>query len=135
MSIRQSKINFECIASRPKEVTSEVIHIVCKRLINNINPTKIVLFGSQVKSNPKKDSDIDLLIIIDSKNPVAKLKRRDRFSQIVRLFPHKGFGMDVIVLTENEVQRIVDENEGEWDLILEILKEGKTIYEQNSKNK
>jgi hypothetical protein len=75
-----------------------------------------------------------LLIIINSESPLASLKKRERFVKMMRLFPHRGFGLDIIVLTEPEVKTIIDENEGEWDLVLEILADGKTLYERRAEN-
>jgi predicted nucleotidyltransferase len=98
-------------------------------------PKKKVLFDSQVMGKAKKNSDLDLLVIIERHNPLAKLKRRDRYVEVLRLFQHKGFGLDAIVLTEDEVQKIINENEGEWDLILDILNQGKTLYEQKAETK
>ena len=51
------------------------------------------------------------------------------------LFQHKGFGLDAIVLTNSEIKKIIDENEGEWDLIIDIIKEGQTLYEKETKIK
>jgi len=132
MPITRPQINFDRLETRPKRVTPAVIHAVCRRIIDNVRPEKIVLFGSQAFGTAKRDSDLDLLVIIDSQNPLALLQKRDRYVEILRLFRHKGFGLDAIVVTDKEVQKLVDENEGEWDLILEILNEGKILYEQNA---
>ena len=51
------------------------------------------------------------------------------------MFPHKGFGLDAIVLTDGEAQELTDENEGEWDFVLEILHDGKTLYERKTEAK
>ncbi|MDZ7288578.1 MAG: nucleotidyltransferase domain-containing protein [candidate division KSB1 bacterium] len=126
------EFDFGRIETRPKQVTPEVIRAVCERIVDKVNPEKIVLFGSRAKGTASKYSDIDLLVIIDRKNPLALLKGRDRYGQILRLFPHRGFGLDVIVLTDEEVHNVINKNEGEWDLILEILNEGKTLYEQKA---
>ncbi len=60
------------------------------------------------------------------------MKTYDRYGEILRLFRYKGFGLDAIVVTNKEVQKLIDENEGEWDLILEILNEGQTRYDQKT---
>ncbi len=46
------------------------------------------------------------------------------------LFRYRSFGLDVIVLTRSEVQILIDTNEGEWDLVLEIVRQGKVLYER-----
>jgi len=128
----RSQINFDRLETRPKRVTPAVIHAVCQRIIDHVRPEKIILLGSQANGNAKKDSDLDLLIIVGSENPLAALKTHDRYGQVLRLFRYKGFGLDAIVVTNKEVQKLIDENEGEWDLILEILDEGKILYDQKT---
>lgn len=135
MSIAQPQIDFDSIKNRPLHVSDFVIKIVCDRIRKKYHPQKIILFGSQSKGTAIKDSDLDLFVIIDDANSLASLKQRDRYVQILRLFPHKGFGLDAIVLTDHEVKKLVAENEGEWDLILEIMKEGKTLYERKTEVK
>jgi len=128
----RAQIDFNSIENRPRRVTSKVIRAVCDRIVEKVRPQKIVLFGSHAKGVAAKDSDLDLLVIIDVANPLAPLKRRDRYGEILRLFRHRGFGLDVIVMTNKELEKIIDENEGEWNLILEILDEGRTLHEQKA---
>jgi predicted nucleotidyltransferase len=132
MSKAHAQIDFDSIENRPRRITPKVIRAVCDRIIEKVRPEKIVLFGSYAKGVATKDSDLDLLVIIDVANPLAALKRRDRYGEILRLFRHRGFGLDVIVMTNKELEKIIDENEGEWNLILEILDEGRTLHEQRA---
>jgi predicted nucleotidyltransferase len=120
----------DTIKGRKKRVTAAVIRAVCERLVQHINPNRIILFGSRANGTAHKDSDIDLLIVVDSANPLAALKTHDRYGQILSLFPHRGFGLDAFVFTDKEIETLANENEGEWDLILEILQEGKILYGQ-----
>lgn len=135
MPVSHTKIDFDSIEHRPFEVSEHVIKTICNRIVKTFHPQKIILFGSQSKGTARRNSDLDLLVIIDDENTLASLRRRDRYAQILRLFRHKGFGLDVIVLTDREVKKIIAENEGEWDLILEIIDEGKRLYERKSKIK
>jgi len=135
MATLQTKIDFDSIKHRPTQLSDYVIKTICDRIVNNFHPQKIILFGSHSKGTATKNSDLDLLVIIDDNNILAPLRRRDRYAQILRLFHHKGFGLDAIVLTDQEVKKLVTENEGEWDLILEIITEGKTIYERETEIK
>ncbi len=128
----ETKIDFDSLTDRPLAVSDAVIQAVCERIVNKIHPQKVILFGSHQKGSAARDSDLDLFVIIDDDHRLAQLKRRDRYSQILRLFRYKGFGLDVIVLTDREVKKMMAENEGEWDFILEILKEGKALYERTT---
>ncbi len=90
----------------------------------------MILFGSQARRRAAQDSDIDLFICLDNDHPFASLRRSERAIQVLNLFRYRSFGLDVIVLTLSEVQDLIRSNEGEWDLILEILQQGKVLYER-----
>lgn len=131
------KTSFNSGASKNRlqgELYPEIIKTMCDRIINRYYPDKIFLFGSQAQGTQCSDSDVDLLIIIDDTNPLALLKRRDRYGQILRLFQYKRFGLDAIVLTNQEVQKVFAENEGEWDFVLDIINNGINLYERTTKN-
>ena len=132
MQIKPTKINSDSIYNLPSQISNEIIWSFCEGIINYFHPLKIYLFGSYAKGDFTANSDLDLLVIIDDLNPLAFLKRRDRYSRILKVFPHKGFSLDAIVLTNKEIQKLINENEGEWDLIIEVLNEGKVLYEQET---
>ncbi|MGH7454207.1 MAG: nucleotidyltransferase domain-containing protein [bacterium] len=92
MPTARAQIDFDSIENRPRRVTPKVIRAVCGRIIEKVRPEKIVLLGSHAKGVATKDSDLDLLVIIDSANSLASLTRRDRYGEILRLFRHRGFG-------------------------------------------
>ncbi|MGH7599343.1 MAG: nucleotidyltransferase domain-containing protein [bacterium] len=127
----QTQFDFIRIDRRTKRVTPALLAAIRDRIVDHLHPEKIVLFGSRANGTATLDSDIDLLGILDDKHPLARVRRRDRFGAIQDLFHHRLFGLDAMVLTATEVEKIMDENEGEWDLVLEILDEGKILYEQN----
>jgi len=59
------------------------------------------------------------------------MRRNERAGKVLDLFRYRSFGLDVIVLTRTEVQDLLNTNEGEWDLVLEILDQGKSLYERH----
>jgi predicted nucleotidyltransferase len=120
---------FEHIDRRTKKVTPALISAVAQRIVQIIKPTRLVLFGSQAGSKIRPNSDIDLLICLPDHHPLASKRRVDRSAFVLDLFRYRSFSLDVILLTESEIQHLVRTNEGEWDLILEILDKGKTLYE------
>ena len=48
-------------------ILNEVVH----RLVEAVDPDRIVLFGSRARGDAHPDSDIDLLIIKDTDHPVT----------------------------------------------------------------
>ena len=130
MSMIQSPFDFDRIDRRTREITPDLIAAVKERVVQNLHPKKVVLFGSQANGTASQGSDIDLLVVLSDEHPLAALQCRDRFGEMLRLFRYRSFGLDAIILTDTEVQKLRDENEGEWDFVLEILDGGKTLYEQ-----
>ena len=93
--------------------------------INNIilsligtKPQKIVLFGSYAYGNPDPDSDIDLLVVVDTDKSFHQ-----RIQQLRPLLP-KNRPIDLIVLTPQEYQKAKGIN----SLVDEIDAKGKVIY-------
>jgi len=83
------------------------------------NPQKIMLFGSYAYGRPSSESDIDLLIIMNTS------LRFHKQSAIIRLALDKAFNvsfpMDIIVRDQDEIEKRV--KQGDF-FIKEILEEG-----------
>ena len=72
---------------------------ISMRIIKNINPEKIILFGSYAKGNYNEDSDLDLIIIKQSNLPKHK-----RGIEIRRLFYGLLVPIDLKVYTPEEFE-------------------------------
>ncbi len=127
-----SAFSFERIDERTKEVTPALICAVVECIVAALHPRQVILFGSQISGISRHGSDIDLLICLEDGHRLASLSSSQRASEVLNLFRYRSFGLDVIVLTEDELRHLRDTNEGEWDLVLEILEQGKVLYEQPS---
>ena len=83
------------------------------------NPQRIMLFGSYAYGRPSSESDIDLLIIMNTS------LRFHKQSAIIRLALDEAFNvsfpMDIIVRDQNEIEKRI--KQGDF-FISEILKEG-----------
>lgn len=86
--------------------------------LQSINPTKVILFGSYAYGKPHKDSDVDLLVVVDTNKNFHQ-----RVQQIRPLLPADK-AIDLIVLTPNEYQKAKTSN----SLVQEIESRGKVIY-------
>jgi len=131
----QPQFDFTRIDRRTQRVTPALMAAIRDRITENLHPEKIILFGSRANGTATPGSDVDLLIVLNDEHPLACVRRRDRFGVIQNLFRYRLFGLDAMVLTNGEVQKIKDENEGEWDLVLEILAEGLILYDRAQETK
>jgi len=83
------------------------------------NPQRIMLFGSYAYGRPSSESDIDLLIIMNTS------LRFHKQSAIIRLALDEAFNfsfpMDIIVRDQNEIEKRI--KQGDF-FIKEIIEEG-----------
>jgi predicted nucleotidyltransferase len=109
---------------RPKEI-NDYLNLVVERL-KAADPYKIVLFGSYAKGEAKPDSDIDLMVILETKDGADESKRNRNVTKLVRNIHYK-FGIDFIIYSKAEFER--SKERGNF-FIEAIERMGKTIYEK-----
>ncbi|MBI4745852.1 MAG: nucleotidyltransferase domain-containing protein [Deltaproteobacteria bacterium] len=96
----------------------DLIKAIAKRLKEQYGAKEVILFGSYAKGNPREDSDIDLLIISDSKERF--FERQATVRRLLRDLK-KRIPVSPIVLTPAEIQ---ERKKHEDQFINEILKTG-----------
>ena len=106
-------------------ITQTKIQKATQKIVDAIAPEKIILFGSFAYGKPTPDSDVDLLVIMESEqSPHA------RSAQISEILYPRPFPVDIIVRTPAEVnERLVI---GDY-FFYEILTKGKVLYERASR--
>jgi predicted nucleotidyltransferase len=103
-------------------VRKSLINIILKRLVANLDVVKVILFGSYVSGKVNKDSDLDLLIIINTREKGIK-----RYAMVSELLEPRKIPMDIIVKTPEELKRRTKLFD---PFIRNILKTGKVLYEK-----
>jgi predicted nucleotidyltransferase len=105
------------------KITPEIIEYIVNKIIYEIQPEKIILFGSYARGDFNSNSDVDLFIVKNGDESSRIMRRK-----IVSLFWGKKFSMDIIVRNQEEVN---------WNLraknpfyLNHIFKEGKVLYEK-----
>lgn len=91
-----------------------------EKIVKEINPEKIILFGSYAWGNPTDSSDVDLLIIQKSDEP-----RRQRQVDLRRKLWGSGVPMDLLVYTQEELDYRLELEDFFFE---KIVNEGKIIY-------
>jgi predicted nucleotidyltransferase len=95
---------------------------VTRRIVVACDPHRIILFGSYAYGHPSADSDVDLLIVMESdERPAARAMR------VSRLLRPRPFPMDILVRTPEEIQRRL--NMGDY-FIREVIERGRILYER-----
>ena len=103
-------------------VTEEVLAEVVRRVVAVLQPYKLILFGSYVYGAPSGDSDVDLLVILEtSARPV------DRYLAVSRLLRPRPFPLDILVKTPDEIAQALKTGDS---FIHEIVTQGRVLYER-----
>jgi predicted nucleotidyltransferase len=101
-------------------VTDALLADITRRIVAQFKPDQVVLFGSYAYGTPHRESDVDLLVVMDSEESIVQRIRRVTAVAKVRFLP-----MDVIVRTPAEMA----ERLAMGDFFLaEILEKGKVLY-------
>jgi predicted nucleotidyltransferase len=94
-----------------------------KRIVEILNPQKIVLFGSYANGFPTPDSDVDLLIVMET-----SASQVERYRNVSDLLYPRQFPVDILVKTPREIDKALQK--GDF-FIKEIFQEGIVLYEQS----
>jgi predicted nucleotidyltransferase len=109
--------------SLPAEVISKII-----QCLTGLNVYKIILFGSYANNTATEDSDIDLVVILDTEEFAKTFKDRMERSLTVSnalLDVNRKFAMDIIVYSHGEFEYLDKEESG---FVKEIKNTGVEIY-------
>ena len=88
------------------------------------NPVKIILFGSYARGEPKKDSDLDFLVI--EKELKARRMEMVRLNRVLRPL---RIPVDILVMSEAQVN---DWGHLPGTVLYEALLEGRVVYEKEA---
>jgi predicted nucleotidyltransferase len=85
---------------------------------------EIILFGSHAAGAPTKDSDIDLLVVLNTKEKGIK-----RYALVSELLEPREVPMDIIVKTPSEIRKRCHFFD---PMARSISKAGKVLYEKKA---
>ena len=101
---------------------SKTIQTIVEALIRGYSPQRVFLFGSHVSGTPNADSDIDLLIIKDTKEGFF-----DRLANARRAVAgsHNGIPIDLLVFTPSELESRLKAGD---QFLADITEKGRLLY-------
>ena len=99
-----------------------VIQLITERLRDEYSPEKIILFGSYADGSSRPDSDIDLLIIKQTRDRFI-----DRWISVRRILSDKNrsIGLETLVLTPEEIADRISIGD---QFIADIMMNGRLLY-------
>lgn len=107
---------------KTQKVNLALIRKVVQQIIDRCHPKRVILFGSHAYGRTGRDSDVDLLVVMQSrKRPV---ERTVEVTQSLHFYP---FPMDILVRTPQEIQKRLRMGDPFYE---EVLERGKVLYER-----
>lgn len=100
----------------------QTLEEIKNKIIKQINPEAIILFGSTARKEEKEDSDFDLLIIWDDVGDMSNVKRRIAIRKSIG-FVDKP--VDIVTCTTEELKEALKDKKS---FTSNIIKEGVLIY-------
>ena len=94
---------------------------IINRIIRSYRPKKIIVFGSFARGDVHQGSDLDLVIIKNTKEKF--LKRMDRVLDLC----DGEIAVEPLIYTEAEFERMLEEGN---DFLETVVSEGKVVYER-----
>ena len=98
------------------------IETIVQKIAEAFHPRRIVMFGSRARGDTRHDSDLDLMVEMETDDPPA-----ERVRAISALFALRRWAMDLIVYTPQELEQ---QRRYRNSLVRVIEAEGKVLYEQ-----
>jgi predicted nucleotidyltransferase len=93
-----------------------------RQIAERFHPEKIILFGSYAYGTPHNESDVDLLVIMPTRNAIDQAIRID-------LAFERPFSVDLHVRTPYQLrQGLKDPEDRDW-FLYEVMTKGKVLYE------
>ncbi|OGO31669.1 MAG: hypothetical protein A2136_00145 [Chloroflexi bacterium RBG_16_54_11] len=101
-------------------IPAEVIQELVSRIASQFQPKRIILFGSYASGKPRPESDVDLLVIMDThlREIQQALKIRQRLKPM--------FGVDILVYTPSRLEQRLNNGDS---FLKEITEQGLVMYE------
>ncbi len=113
----KTRNNTEASAS---PLTQGLLREIAQKVVQAFHPKNIILFGSYAYGKPTSDSDLDLLVIMETRDRPA-----ERIRKVSDLFDPRPLPMDFIVLTPAEMRHRLS---GFDPFLEEVLEKGQSLY-------
>jgi len=103
---------------------TEALPKAVRRIVEALQPEKIILFGSYAYGRPTTNSDVDLLIVMETSASAS-----ERYLAVSRLLRPRPFPVDILVKTPDEIRRALEAGD---HFIHHIFSRGQVLYERHN---
>ncbi|MFL5243955.1 MAG: nucleotidyltransferase domain-containing protein [Gemmataceae bacterium] len=106
----------------PNLVPLAAIRRFAREIAERFRPDKIILFGSYACGAPTPDSDVDLLVIMPTRNQIEQAVRIDEAIE------RRGFPLDLLVRTPKSLETSLKSGDC---FLQDIVTQGKVLNEKD----
>jgi len=104
-----------------QRIPQMAIDATVRQIVEQFHPQRIILFGSYAYGQPRPESDVDLLVVVDT--PLKETEQAVRICQTIEYH----FGLDLIVRTPAKLAQRLALGD---PFLQEAVKKGKVLYER-----
>jgi predicted nucleotidyltransferase len=109
-------------------ISDKVIDEMAQRIVREVDPQRILLFGSWARGEANEHSDVDLLVV--EREPFGEQRsRRQEAARIWRCLSEFRIPTDILVYSAGEVAQWKDSS---YHVIAKAMREGRVLYESRS---
>ncbi len=105
---------------RGADVPMSVIRRFARQVAERFHPDKVILFGSHAYGTPHQDSDVDILVVMTTRNQIDQAVR-------ISLAVDPPFPLDFLVRTPKRLRQRLAEGDS---FLREVVLKGKVLYEK-----
>ncbi len=103
-----------------KRIPMKVIRALSREIAEQFQPRRIILFGSYAYGHPRPESDVDLLVIMDT------LYKESEQAVLIRQAINVLFGLDILVYKPETLKQRISWGDS---FLREITSRGRVLYE------
>jgi predicted nucleotidyltransferase len=107
-------------SNEPRKPDQEILSEMVRRIVESVQPLRVILFGSAARDQLGPDSDLDVLVIMPD-----GVHRRRTAQTIYRSLRGLGWAKDIVVVTESDVREY---GKNPSLVLYSALQEGKELY-------
>ncbi len=102
-------------------IPQQAIEDAVRRIVEQFQPQRVILFGSYAHGQPRRESDVDLLVVMDT-----SLRETEQAVRICQAIDYH-FGLDLIVRTPAKMARRLALGD---PFLREVVSRGRVLYER-----
>lgn len=102
------------------KLNQKALEDIIRRVVEVVEPERVILFGSAVRGEMNRHSDVDLLVVKDAPD------LRQLTAKVYRRLYGVGAAVDIVMVTPQDLERYKDSHAL---IVKPALREGTVMYE------